>query len=160
MQTYINWAKLYFLLAKSRRALQRLFSFSTLGVKALVINEHNQVLLVEHTYITGWHFPGGGVSGQETPAQAVIRELKEETGILATDPALFALYTHQICGARDYPVLFIVKNFTPVALSAPCPHEIKQIGWFDVDKLPLETTDCTRERLREYLQNLPPSPYW
>jgi len=39
------------------------------------------VLLVRHTYSEGWYFPGGGVKNQETPKAAVIRELKEETGV-------------------------------------------------------------------------------
>lgn len=156
----INWSKGFFWLAIGRRYFQRLLGFATIGVKALVINDKNQVLLIEHTYIKGWHFPGGGVAQHEAPIDAIIRELQEETGILAKNPKLFAIYAHKICGARDYPLLYIVKDFTVLSDKLPCPYEIKQIAWFDLDKLPLETTDYTRRRLLEYQQNLPPAKYW
>ncbi len=33
----------------------------TLGVRAVVLNGENRVFLVKHSYVTGWHLPGGGV---------------------------------------------------------------------------------------------------
>ncbi len=33
----------------------------TLGVRGAVMNDAGEVLLVEHTYMHGWHLPGGGV---------------------------------------------------------------------------------------------------
>lgn len=38
----------------------------------------------------GWFLPGGHLEGGERPAQAAVRELREETGIVL-DPALLAL---------------------------------------------------------------------
>ena len=33
----------------------------TVGVRALVIDGTDRVFLVKHSYVAGWHLPGGGV---------------------------------------------------------------------------------------------------
>jgi len=51
-------------------------------VQALVIQE-NEILMVKQYVQRGdivWNFPGGGIEENETPEQACIREVKEETG--------------------------------------------------------------------------------
>ncbi|WP_316568767.1 NUDIX hydrolase [Neobacillus sp. YIM B06451] len=48
-----------------------------------VILKNGQVLMVKQYVQRGdivWNFPGGGIEGDETPEQACIREVKEETG--------------------------------------------------------------------------------
>lgn len=142
-----------------RRTLQRLMGFATLGVKALIIDAAGRVLLVEHTYIEGWHLPGGGVAIGESPKTAVIREIMEETGLVVLgEPVLFGVYTHKTYGASDYPLLYVVRQFT-IQPKLPC-HEIKQIAWFAPDQLPETITESTRKRLQEVLQGLPPASTW
>jgi 8-oxo-dGTP pyrophosphatase MutT (NUDIX family) len=58
----------------------------TLGVRALVIDEKRGVFLVKHSYVSGWHLPGGGVEADETLLDALIRELREEANIEPTAP--------------------------------------------------------------------------
>ena len=53
----------------------------TLGVRVLVKNNKDEVLLVRHTYVPGWHLPGGGVDRGEDVETAAGREVFEETGI-------------------------------------------------------------------------------
>lgn len=52
----------------------------TLGVVGVIVNEHQQILLVEHVFHPAipWGLPGGWVGRNETPATALMRELQEE----------------------------------------------------------------------------------
>lgn len=143
----------------ARRTLQRLLGVTTFGVKALIVDSANRVLLVEHTYIDGWHLPGGGIGTKETPKAALMREVTEETGLVVTaEPTLFGVYSHKIYGANDYPLVYVVKHFS-IQPKIPC-HEIKQIAWFTYDNLPSTTTESTQKRLKEYFDGLPPADIW
>lgn len=147
------------LLNPLRRTLQRLLGVSTFGVKALIVDASHRVLLVEHTYIDGWHLPGGGIRAGESPKAALIREVAEETGLqVLSEPILFGVYSHKIYGASDYPVLYVVKHFN-IQPKVPC-CEIKQIAWFERHNLPINTTESTKKRLNEYFEGLPPSDIW
>ncbi|HEY4125298.1 MAG TPA: NUDIX domain-containing protein, partial [Rhizomicrobium sp.] len=66
------------------------------GAHAMVEDGQGRLLLVRHTYMPGWHFPGGGVNRAEPAADAVIRELKEEIGLTSfAARELFGLYTRK-----------------------------------------------------------------
>lgn len=142
-----------------RRTLQRLLGVSTFGVKALIVDASGRVLLVEHTYIEGWHLPGGGIHAGESPKAALIREVAEETGLqVLSEPVLFGVYSHKIYGASDYPLLYLVKHFS-IQPKLPC-REIKQIAWFTRDNLPTNVTESTKRRLNEYFDGLSPADIW
>jgi len=149
---------LYQIFHPLQRLLQRLLRAPSIGVKALVINQNQQVLLVEHHYVQGWHLPGGGIKYGESPQAAVMRELKEETGIVAKNTVLFAIYTHQILGAKDYPILYLIREFEihPTKVSL----EIKNVQWFDLDRLPAGVTAATQRRLEEFAQKSATSEAW
>ena len=133
------------------RSLQRLLGASTVGVRILVINDKDEVMLVKHTYVDGWHLPGGGVHPGESLRQAAKRELEEETGILATGSLeIINIYYHTIHSVNDYPVLFRLKEFAikqNVALSA----EIKEAQWFSILQLPKDISASTLKRINEYI---------
>jgi len=48
---------------------------------ALILNKERKILLVNHRKLGVWLYPGGHVDKGETPDEAVIREVKEETGL-------------------------------------------------------------------------------
>ncbi|PWU48492.1 NUDIX domain-containing protein [Micromonospora sp. S4605] len=50
---------------------------------AIVFNNENRVLLVHHNKIDLWLYPGGHIDPNEDPAEAALREVHEETGIIA-----------------------------------------------------------------------------
>lgn len=50
---------------------------------AVTLDDANRVLLVHHNKIGLWLYPGGHVDPNETPAEAAVREVLEETGVQA-----------------------------------------------------------------------------
>ncbi|MBT8228594.1 MAG: NUDIX domain-containing protein [Dactylosporangium sp.] len=56
---------------------------------AVVLDDHDRVLLIHHNKLGQWLHPGGHLDPNEDPAQAALREVREETGIeavIVTDP--------------------------------------------------------------------------
>ncbi|HET6214067.1 MAG TPA: NUDIX domain-containing protein [Micromonosporaceae bacterium] len=51
---------------------------------AVVLDDQDRVLLVHHNKLGKWLYPGGHIDPNESPGEAAIRELTEETGIRAT----------------------------------------------------------------------------
>ena len=77
----------------------------TLGVRIAARDADGAILLVRHTYLRGWYLPGGAVDAGETLAEAALRELREETGVLPgadAAPELFAIYHNRRDHLRDH----------------------------------------------------------
>jgi len=55
------------------------------GVGIIVVNAKRQVLLAKRIGKPAWQFPQGGLKDDETPEQAMFRELYEELGLQADD---------------------------------------------------------------------------
>lgn len=132
----------------------------TLGVRGLVIDSEDRVLLVRHTYVPGFYLPGGGVEGGETLLQALTRELQEEGGVrLLGAPALHGVYLNRRISARDHVALYVVRHFAWEGPREP-NREIAEAGFFPLSDLPGDATPATRARLAEVLNGEPVSPYW
>jgi putative (di)nucleoside polyphosphate hydrolase len=56
-----------------------------LGVGIILVNANRQVFLAKRIGKAAWQFPQGGLMEDETPEQAMFRELKEEIGLQAED---------------------------------------------------------------------------
>lgn len=52
-----------------------------LTASAVVLDDHGRVLLVHHRKLDLWLYPGGHLDPDETPAEAAVREVREETGV-------------------------------------------------------------------------------
>ncbi|STY30004.1 MutT/nudix family protein [Legionella wadsworthii] len=140
------------------RKFQSLSGIKTLGARALILNESNQILLVKHTYQPHWHLPGGGVKKGESAQEALIRELKEEVGIIPNEePQLFGIYLNTYMGINDYPVIFIIKNFSAEKAYSP---EIEQMLWCDYGNLPERVSPGTQRRLDEFFSQKDRSDTW
>ena len=108
----------------------------TLGVRIIVRDEQQRVLLVRHTYIPGWFLPGGGVERGETLHQAATKELQEECSIEARGSLrLFHAYRNPRTSRFDHVALFICDGWTQEKPKQP-DYEIAEIGFFPLDALP------------------------
>lgn len=132
----------------------------TLGVRGLVLDAQGRVFLIKHSYVAGWHLPGGGVEPGEALGTALERELREEGNIeLTGEPELFALYWNRRISQRDHVALYIVRAFRQSAPPQP-NREIVAHGFFAPDAFPDGTTAATRSRVAEVLDRRTPAQIW
>lgn len=120
----------------------------TIGVRAACFDAEGRIFLVRHSYIAGWHMPGGGVERRETVFSALEKELREEGNlVIEGKPELVHVYFNRRTSKRDHVVFFRCR----VTQASPRkPNlEIVESGFFALDQLPEATTSATRRRLAE-----------
>jgi 8-oxo-dGTP pyrophosphatase MutT (NUDIX family) len=146
-----------------RRGMHLYWRFArgmTFGVRALVLDAEGRVFLVKHSYVSGWHLPGGGVEVGETALDAMRRELHEEGNITFDgQPLLHGIFFNRRISRRDHVVVYIVRDFHQPAKPAP-NREIVDCGFFDVKALPADATKGTRARIEEVVGGRPVSLDW
>ncbi len=126
----------------------------TLGVRLAVFDTAGNTVLIRHTYLKGWHFPGGGVDAGESTADAALREFREETGLTPVgEPELFGLYFNTAYAARDHVALYVLRDhppFDPVEMK-PQATEIAEAVIVPAAQPPEGVTGATARRLAEIL---------
>lgn len=141
------------------RAWWRINRGMTLGVRGVAMDAEGRILLIRHTYMDGWFFPGGGVESGEVAAHALAREMAEEGGVaLAAPPELFGVYSNAPGFRNDHVLLYRITDWRP------CPPasdgEIAERGFFALDALPDGISKGTRARLDELFHAAPLAPRW
>ena len=113
------------------------------SVSVLPVDQDGRLLLVRHAgHDDGWGVLGGAVDMGESPAQAAVREAREEIGV---DVTLVRLL--DVLGGPDYEVTYpnmdrtayvtavyearIIEGFPEVA-----DGELSEVGWFTAGQLP------------------------
>ena len=104
----------------SRRRPRLLYSRAT----AVVINAQKQVLLVRHNRQTEWALPGGRIRAGEDPADRVVLEVAEETGILIKQPRFVGRYA----GSVSAHEIYLAQG---EGVPRPDYGEIQEVVWWD-----------------------------
>lgn len=106
----------------------------TLGVGAVVINEKNQILVIkERISHLGFKLPGGHIDNGEMISSAVVREVKEETGIDVEFDSIISLghfYPHQFHKSNLY--ILCVATAKSNEINIEDTKEIIEAKWIDV----------------------------
>jgi ADP-ribose pyrophosphatase YjhB (NUDIX family) len=111
---------------------------------ALIFDDQERILLVRENYgRRRYGPPAGAVEAGETPQQAVVREVMEETCLNVRVTRLVALYDSR--SKRDRWLTFWFR----CEIEAGEPHlpesdEIAEVGWYDPEKLPRPLTHSAR----------------
>ena len=132
----------------------------TLGVRALAFDAEGRILLVRHTYVRGWHLPGGGVERGQTMLDALARELREEANVeFGHAPELRSVHLITRVTKRDHVVLYLCEN---VRQTAPKERdlEIEEARFFSLDELPEATAASTATRIGEFNNSSAADPFW
>ncbi len=133
---------------------------ATLGVRAIVIDENNNIVLVRHTYVPGWYLPGGGVERGETMGTSIRRELQEEANVtLTAEPELIGIYLNRKASRQDHVALYLCREWSQANLPEP-NMEIAECRLFPLDNLPDDATPSTRARIIETLNDEAKPEFW
>lgn len=120
----------------------------TMGVRAACFDSKGRIFLVRHSYVPGWHMPGGGLERGETAQDALVKELREEGNLRIIGQArMFQVYFNTGASRRDH-IVFYRAEVEQTAPRAP-DREIVECGFFALDALPEGTTEATYRRLAE-----------
>ena len=113
---------------------------------AVVFDEHKKILLKKDPY-RGWELPGGFVEDNENIKKAVVREVKEETGI-NIDIIKFCGVSQEV--KRNICNMWWLGTF--VSGSLKTSSESLEVGFFSIEEaLKLIRNDDFKEELLKCL---------
>ena len=106
---------------------------------AVIIWQNNKVLLGRRLGPHGhamWAFPGGHVEFGETPEDAAIREVAEETNLAINKLEKFHFTNDMFDNGKQYITLFFVAKSWSGEIKNMEPEKCAGWEWFDPEKLP------------------------
>lgn len=107
----------------------------------VVRDERGRLLLVRHADLGHWAVPGGAVDPTETPADAAVREMWEETGLHVRLTRLAGVFggTQFVAaypgGDRTSYVTIVFEGEVLAGEAAPCDDEILEVRYFTAEEL-------------------------
>lgn len=121
------------------------------GVNAVVLDDEQRVLLVRRADDGRWTLVGGIPEPGEQPAEAMVREILEETAVHAVAERILSVVTEPLTA---YPngdqVQFFSVTFRCRATGGHArvnDDESTEVGWFAPDALP-PLSDLCRSRVK------------
>jgi len=121
----------------------------TLWAFGIIRDEQNRVLLCLRNDYDFWNLPGGWLETWESPREAVIREVKEETGFDVEVIKLTWMYSKSY-----HDDLVFVFDCKIIWWEITLNTEARDIKYFWADELPVNTHPKHIERINDALKNL------
>lgn len=138
---------------------------SLVAVYVIVINDQGEILLLERAntgYRDGYYdMPAGHLEEGETLRQAALRELKEETGLTASEDQLeFVELLHRMSTDRVYlDIFFQVKQWKGDAMIME-PSKCNHIAWFPLVRLPENIVPHQYQVIKDKTDHCPYREIW
>lgn len=120
----------------------------TIGVFAIILDKQKRILLCHRRDRDLWNLPGGGLEKGEIPWQGVIREVKEETGLIVKIERLAGIYSKP--GKDEIVFQFICKK---VGGALAINKEADKIQYFAINEIPKNTVPKQVERIKDFFNN-------
>ncbi len=133
------------------------------AVHLFLIKDQNILLL--RRFNTGYEdgnysVPAGHVDGNETITTAIIREAKEETGILLDQKdAHFVHAMHRKTNAGEWINFFFVASIWKNDPKNMEENKCDDLSWFPMSQLPHNIIPYIQSALQNYQQNIPFSEF-
>ncbi len=125
----------------------------TIGVFGIITDERDRVLLGKDCEQRRWVLPGGRVETGEDLHQALIREIKEETGLEVTPEYLVGVYSRP-----EKPDVGFVFKCRLLAGRLTLSSEMCELGYFSEENLPRPLNPRLTLRLSHYWHPLKDVP--
>lgn len=108
---------------------------------AAVIDDEGRILLIRRADNQMWAMPGGALEVGETPAEGVVREALEETGIHCQAVALVGVFDSRLCSSTSrhhlYHTVFLCEPREGMPATTPSHAiEVLDTRWFHEGALP------------------------
>jgi ADP-ribose pyrophosphatase YjhB (NUDIX family) len=119
--------------------------------------KYNQLLLVREKADGGWTLPGGWADVGETPAQAAVREVWEETGFRVKAKKVIGIYDANRVGKLElfhaYKIIFLCEL---ISGSPTVSDETTEVAFFSRKELPVNLSgERTKPRhIKDVFDNL------
>jgi 8-oxo-dGTP diphosphatase len=100
-------------------------------IASAVITHEGSVLLVRRRVKEGslsWQFPGGEVETGESPGQAAVREVNEETGLTVNESKILGERIHPNTGRM---MVYVACNVIEGEASVVDDEELDSVAWAD-----------------------------
>ena len=126
------------------------------GVGAILVDDAGRLFLSRRGPLAKnerglWEFPGGSVEFNETLADALQREMREEYGVEIAVGELLDVVDHILRAEGQHWVSpTFVCRITAGEPAILEPGKCAAIGWFTPDDVPQDLTVITRANLRHY----------
>jgi ADP-ribose pyrophosphatase YjhB (NUDIX family) len=126
------------------------------GVRALIFDAAGQVLLEHQRVFASWALPHGCVDLGESASAALVREVKEETGLdvlraepfgMYTDPKYSVIYPNGD-EVQTFTIAFLVREWAGTL--RPDGDEVSRLGFFPLDRLPAPLYPIHVETLEDF----------
>ncbi|NEP08795.1 MAG: NUDIX domain-containing protein [Symploca sp. SIO2C1] len=118
-----------------------------IGAFAIIFDEYGSVLLCHRRDFDAWNLPGGTVENGELPTEAVIREVKEETGLEVDIERLVGVY-----GKTDKDELVFSFICRPIGGHLSATDESSECKYFPIEDMPVNTIPIHIDRIHDALK--------